>query len=175
MLLAPFDLAQHKPDADLRAISEAKGWQIQLARMLGRLKDWNAKSMLRSMVHPENAPREEADRGVEMLADHGIRTASQAMLAQAIPWKNDERPDWPRIESLTAAYARVRVPCLILWGARDETLTQAMGYKLAAQLPQARLVVVPETMHSLHVEHPGKAVEFIRRHMKEPVASASRN
>jgi pimeloyl-ACP methyl ester carboxylesterase len=168
VLLAPFDVAQNKPDADLKAISEAKGWQVQLAKSLGVLKDWNAKSMRRSMVHPENAPREEADRGVEMLSNRGLRTASQAMLAQAVPWTAEGRPDWPRIEQLAAAYPHANVPCLIVWGARDETLTQAMGYKLAAQLPQAKLVVVPEAMHSLHVEHPRLAVDLIREHVGQP-------
>lgn len=35
-----------------------------------------------------------------------------------------------------------------------------MGYKLAAQLPHAKLVIAPETMHSLHLERPQKAVSL---------------
>jgi len=163
VLFAPCDLDQPKQDADLKSISEARGWQIQLAKSLGKLKDWNAKAMRKSMVRPENAPREEADRGVVMLADRGLRTSAQAMVAQAVPWTKEQRPDWAHIQQLSAAYTHVHVPCLIVWGAHDETLSQAMGYKLATQLPQAKLVIVPETMHSLQLEHPQQSVKMIRQ------------
>jgi pimeloyl-ACP methyl ester carboxylesterase len=162
VLFAPCDIAQPKQDADLKRIGEASSWKIQLARSMGRLRAWNAEAMLESMVRPENVPREEADRGVEMLADRGRREVSQAMVTQAVPWTKEGRPDWPQIKQLTSAYSHVRVPCLIVWGERDETLSQAMGYKLAAQLPRAKLVIVPETMHSLHLERPQKAVSLIR-------------
>lgn len=162
VLFAPCDVAQPKQDADLKMIGEASSWKIQLAKSMGMLKDWNAQAMRASMVRPENAPREEADRGVTMLATRGLRETGQAMLTQAVPWTKEGRPDWPQIKQLTSAYRHVHVPCLIVWGERDETLSQAMGYKLAAQLPHAKLVIVPETMHSLHLERPQKAVSLIR-------------
>ncbi|MCI0637277.1 MAG: alpha/beta hydrolase, partial [Actinobacteria bacterium] len=52
--------------------------------------------------------------------------------------------------------------CLIIWGSRDETLPVSMGYKLAAQLPRARLVVVPGCMHSVHLEEPVFSTHAIR-------------
>lgn len=163
VLFAPCDVAQPKQDADLKSLSEAASWKIQLAKSMGKLKDLSAKAMRASMVQPENVPREEADRGVSMLTDRGLRETGQAMVAQAVPWTKDERPDWPRIKQLTAVYSQVHVPCLIVWGERDETLSHAMGYKLAAQLPNAKLVIVPAAMHSMHLERPQKTVSLIRR------------
>ena len=46
------------------------------------------------------------------------------------------------------------MPCLILWGSRDETFGVATAYKLNQELPDAWLRVVPETGHSLMWERP---------------------
>jgi len=54
------------------------------------------------------------------------------------------------------------IPFLIVWGARDATLPLAMGYKLEAQIPAAKLLVVPNQMHSIHIENPPLAVRIIR-------------
>jgi pimeloyl-ACP methyl ester carboxylesterase len=85
------------------------------------------------------------------------------MILQAVPFDlTSRRPDWEAIEVLEADYANVRVPALILWGARDETLPASMGYKLRAQLPDARLRIVEESMHSLPTERPALCAEYIR-------------
>ncbi len=77
-------------------------------------------------------------------------------------WRKDLRPDWTRIEPLVAAYANIQIPTLILWGDRDETLSVAMGYKLAAELPNARLRIVRDSMHSLLWERPTVSAQLIR-------------
>ena len=74
----------------------------------------------------------------------------------------EQRPDWDRIEELVADYDNVRVPCLIVWGARDETLPASMGYKLQAQLPDAWLWVVGESKHWLPLERPTFTANTIR-------------
>ena len=51
---------------------------------------------------------------------------------------------------------------LILCGARDETLPASMGYKLRAQLPDARLRILRLSMHSPHVEHPVQTAALVR-------------
>ena len=96
-----------------------------------------------------------------MLTQRDTRLALQAVFTQTVPMR-DGRPDWPAIHSVVADYANVDVPCLIVWGARDETLPVAMGFKLAAQLPNAQLHVVPDCMHSVHLEDPVLCANLIR-------------
>ena len=79
---------------------------------------------------------EEADRLYAIMRDVLRRAASQAMLRQIVPWTDDLRPDWPRIEAITSDYANVEIPCLILWGARDEALPVSMDVKQRKVLPK---------------------------------------
>ena len=53
-------------------------------------------------------------------------------------------------------------PCLIVWGARDETLPLSMGYKLQAQLPDATLIVIHDTKHSMQLERPHLSSSVLR-------------
>ncbi len=59
-------------------------------------------------------------------------------------------------------YAAVGVPCLLVCGARDETLPVAMGFKLLRLLPRAWLRVLPRSMHSLPVERPEECASLLR-------------
>jgi hypothetical protein len=56
----------------------------------------------------------------------------------------------------------VTFPCLIVWGARDETLPLSMGYKLQAQLPDAALIVIHDTKHSMQLERPRLSSSILR-------------
>ena len=112
--------------------------------------------------NPDSMPQEEADRLEEILRCSDTRLPAQAMIRQAVPFTSEERPDWPRIERLVADYRNVSVPCLILWGARDETFPASMGYKLRAQLPRAWLRVLPGCMHQLPAEAPRTCAGQIR-------------
>jgi pimeloyl-ACP methyl ester carboxylesterase len=110
--------------------------------------------------------REEADRTAAVLRDPRRRAAMQAMIRQAVPFRGG-RPDWPRIERLVAAYPNVNVRCLILWGSRDELFPVSMGYKLAAEVPGARLRIVPGAMHSLPLEQPTLCATVVRDFVAE--------
>ena len=110
---------------------------------------------------PDRALKEEADRRLAVLTDPPTRDALRAIFRQTVPMEN-ERPNWPAIERYVADYHRIRIPCLILWGSRDETLPVAMGFKLAAQIPNARLHVLERCKHSAHLEWPRACVEEIR-------------
>ncbi|HXF50184.1 MAG TPA: alpha/beta fold hydrolase [Dehalococcoidia bacterium] len=57
--------------------------------------------------------------------------------------------------------AKVTAPTLILWGASDTWLRPALGERLAAQLPDARLVIVPEAGHLLPEERPDEFVAHV--------------
>ena len=58
-------------------------------------------------------------------------------------------------------YDNIKPPTLVIWGARDETFSSAMGYKLAAQIPNAWLHVLPRRMHQLPSEAPRECAKLI--------------
>jgi pimeloyl-ACP methyl ester carboxylesterase len=170
VLLSPMDISVNKPDPMFRQIAEISGTEIALGDATGLLESKVAKATRNSVVSSDRALRAEADTRLSYFRDSARRRAAQAMLRQAIPWK-DERPDWGAIEPVEQEYCRIELPTLILWGRRDETLPVAMGYKLAAELPKARLVCLPEVMHSPHIEAPSKTIALIREFVDGGVES----
>ncbi|MHC5022162.1 MAG: alpha/beta fold hydrolase [Planctomycetota bacterium] len=85
------------------------------------------------------------------------------MLRTAIPLTERELPDWDRIEELERQYANIHVPVLLIWGRRDSTLPASMGYKLAAQLPNARLEVLDRCTHGVCREAPRALAGLVRK------------
>lgn len=164
-LIAPLDVSIHKMDPMFREIATVGGLKIGIGVALGLVQSKVAAATLDSVCSPDRALREEAQKRVEVLTDPARRRATQALLAQAAFWKG-ERPDWDASERVAAGYQYVRLPTLILWGTRDETLPSSMGHKLARELPEAELVCIPKVMHSPHIERPrltaGLVREFIR-------------
>ncbi len=70
--------------------------------------------------------------------------------------------DWAAVQRIVDDYANVDVPCLILWGAYDDTLPVSMGFKLEDQIPTAELYIVEDCMHSIQLEYPVLVAEAIR-------------
>lgn len=153
VLISPVDVAVEKPHPFFSQLAYVSVWEVETASITGRLREAVARGTLRSVDNRRMALREEADTRLLVLTDRSRRFALQAMLRQAIPFI-DDRPDWAMVEAIESRYGRVDVPCLILWGRRDETLPISMGYKLASQFPDARLVPVPNAKHSPHLEQP---------------------
>ena len=50
--------------------------------------------------------------------------------------------------------SRIRVPTLVLWGKQDRILPPEEGFRLATEIPLARLVVLPDTGHIPQEETP---------------------
>jgi len=81
------------------------------------------------------------------------------------------------MEPLYDRLGAVRAPTLLVVGALDERY-RALGEEVAGRLPQARLVVIPEAGHAVHLEQPaafGRAVsEFLAscRGGSEPAGGA---
>jgi pimeloyl-ACP methyl ester carboxylesterase len=161
VLISPLDVAIGKQDPVFKKIAEVSGLEVSLGLATGVLRQKVAEATLGSVCDPTRALREEADTRIEYLSDPGRRRAVQAMLRQAVPWK-DGRPDWSSIESLTGGYCTIDIPALIIWGRRDESLPIAMGYKLADELPRAELEAIPNVMHSPHIEAPEQTALLIR-------------
>lgn len=162
IVLSPMDIAMEKIPPVFTQLAKLSGAAVHVASALGLLRKYSSQATRLSVVDPCVAPQQEVDRFLEVLLSQGRFRAAQAMLSQAVPLRKDLRPDWTRIEPLVTAYANVQIPTLILWGARDETLSVAMGYKLAAELPNARLRIVRNSMHSLLWERPTISAQLIR-------------
>jgi pimeloyl-ACP methyl ester carboxylesterase len=97
-----------------------------------------------------------------VLVDPARRAAAQAMIREAMPWTADGRPDWPRVEALEREYANVDVRTTVVYGARDETLGAVTGWKIASQVPGARLRLVTHSMHMLPSEQPVVLADLVR-------------
>lgn len=167
VLLAAVDVALERAHPSFRAIARASGFVIGAADLFGVLKERIARAVLEGADDPAFALVGEADRILAVLRDPPRRRAAQAMLRAAVPFTADERPDWPRIEAIVAQYANVDAPCLVLWGARDETFPASMGHKLAGELPRARLVVLDRAKHSPHHEAPARCAAHIREYLEK--------
>lgn len=162
VLLSPGDFALVNPPRALMEIAELTGTQIAFADLFGILRDKIAQAVRDSVADPEHASREHVERLLEMLRDQRRRASLQAMLKQAVPMKNGGL-DWPTIERFVSEYENVDVPCLIVYGARDQTLGVATGYKLAAQIPTGFLYILPGCKHSVQLDRPRICAEIIRR------------
>jgi pimeloyl-ACP methyl ester carboxylesterase len=72
-----------------------------------------------------------------------------------------------RFDALGGRLEGVRVPTLVVWGARDALVPVEMGRQLAAGLPRAALVVVPNAGHVVQEETPGAVTPLILTFLKE--------
>lgn len=162
VLLSPVDFAVEKKDPTFAKIAKLTAVEVTIANITAILKERTAKVVRQGAVDPDGVPQAEAARLVEVLSDGPRRRAAQAMIIQAVPFTEDEFPDWPRIRALVADYANVDRPCLIVHGACDETFGVAVAYKLHAQLPDAWLHVLADRKHALPSEAPRQCAREIR-------------
>jgi pimeloyl-ACP methyl ester carboxylesterase len=169
VLLAPAD-AFVNPSPEILRLAEVSGLEVEIAALLGILQLTFDEATVRGVDNPDRALREEAERLCRILRQPRTRLALQAMLLQAVPRGPDGRVDWPAIARIEADYANVGVPCLIVWGRRDEVLPEAMGHKIADQIPTAELYVVEHCKHSVHLECPRLCADIIGRFTAAPTA-----
>jgi pimeloyl-ACP methyl ester carboxylesterase len=162
-LFAPCDVAVNHEIKTFTDIAELRGWEASVGSALGLLQERIAASDARGYCNLRCATRESSAILVRMLSNRPERRATQAMVKQAVPWNfKEHRPNWDAIEKLEAHYKNIDVPCVIVWGQRDEMLPVAMGYKLQAQIPNAKLIVLPQCMHSIPVECPAASANILR-------------
>jgi pimeloyl-ACP methyl ester carboxylesterase len=79
---------------------------------------------------------------------------------RAAPWITDERID------LTAEIPRIDSPTLLLWGNSDPISPTAVGERLAALLPDARLHVVSGADHDLAETHATELAPLVAAHLR---------
>jgi pimeloyl-ACP methyl ester carboxylesterase len=91
----------------------------------------------------------------------------------ASDWRADYRRDFPRAaawitgarEDLSGRLGEIRAPTLLLWGDSDPISPVAVGERLAALLPDARLHVVAGGDHDLAVTHAAEVAGLIEDHL----------
>ena len=167
VLLAGLDVRVERQYEEFRKVVELTDVEAMIGKLLGILSRECANVTYNGSPDPKRTPREVLDRLIEILSDSQTRHAHQAMLRQAVPLNPDGRPDFDKMFDLEEQYRNVDVPCLILWGARDETLPLSMGHKLADDLPQAWLTIFPSCSHALPSERPVLVSEMVRQFLAE--------
>ena len=162
VFLSPLAFAFERPDPLFERIAALTAVEVTMGEVLGILRGAVADTIWNGVEDPTRAPREEADRLFEILSAGDTRHAGQAMIRSAVPFTAEGRCDWVRIERLEDDYDNVRVPCLLVAGGRDETLPQAMAFRLRELLPRAWLRILPRAMHALPTERPQECAQLVR-------------
>jgi pimeloyl-ACP methyl ester carboxylesterase len=179
VLLAPADASINQENPVFVKIAKLRGYEVGIARALGILSSEAAKADLAGVCSSNRLGRETALNLERALGDKKHRQAAQAMIRQAVFWKEKQhRPNWAANQALAAHYRNVEVPCLILWGEQDETLPESMGHKIKDSIRGARLITLRDCMHSPHLEHPDKCLSLWRKFLQnpgEPLANSSGN
>jgi pimeloyl-ACP methyl ester carboxylesterase len=111
------------------------------------------RSVLRSIVHdPDTVTDEQVEEYSRALTtSEGLRAAMD--VGRSIV------PD--ELDTLTRRYPEIDVPTLLLWGEQDRVIPLWVGERLAEELPDARLVVVPECGHLPAEEHPATSLAHV--------------
>jgi 2-succinyl-6-hydroxy-2,4-cyclohexadiene-1-carboxylate synthase len=110
--------------------------------------DWMELPLFRSRRKlPEGVLEQERSRRMENRAS-GLAAALRTLGTGGQP------SFWDRL-------AEVRVPTLVLVGAEDEKYLR-LGRRMVAALPDARLRVIPDAGHTVHLERPDRWIEAVR-------------
>lgn len=144
---APTDVVVGTPNPGVREIVSTSDARFAVGGWLGLVRRGAEEFTARNTDDAALVPADEPGRMAAVLADRARRRAAQVMVRSVSPHDDEGRPDWPGIEHLDRGYDRVRVPTLLLWGARDELAPVTMGHRIRDRLPQARLEIVPRTKH----------------------------
>lgn len=107
--------------------------------------------VLISVLHPVHQ-RDPALRAVNQRMGAAIGLASFARQVAAVLSRPDSRP----------SLAAIAVPTLVLVGEQDQLTPPAAARELAAAIPDARLVVLPECGHGSTIEQPQAVNEALR-------------
>jgi pimeloyl-ACP methyl ester carboxylesterase len=67
--------------------------------------------------------------------------------------------------SLWDEVGRIRVPTLLVYGLRDKLVDPRTSARAARTIPDARLVLLPDSGHVAQMEHPDEVAKAVRRHL----------
>lgn len=163
-LLAPCDVSVSRATETWTSFMGINTFKADVGSALWVLQYKIVRSLQGSFGKPQLVSRELADSGIHIVSSTDHREAMKAIMSAAVPWRVfGKKLDRERVRQLETGYAQVKVPCLILWGENDETLPSDMGHKITLRLPDARLVVISDTMHLLPLERPRICADLVRQ------------
>lgn len=173
VLISPLEFAVHRATEALAELTRVGSFRVALGRATGIIRNEAAKELLASAERPEWVFKFDVDRLYDAFKTKARRLPTQAIIRTAAPFDEETaRPDWDAIETLVGDYQNVQIPVLLIWGDRDETLPLSMGYKLLAELPDARLRIVRRGKHSLQADRPTFLADWLRRFIDDENAAA---
>ncbi|KKK37400.1 hypothetical protein WQ57_14450 [Mesobacillus campisalis] len=63
--------------------------------------------------------------------------------------------------------SKIRKPVTIIWGENDPYISTEFAYKTRdLQFPQAKIHIIPNSGHFIHVEAPNKVIPFVKQHFQ---------
>lgn len=71
------------------------------------------------------------------------------------------KPPYFYNHSLKNRLHRISAPTLVIWGERDNFVPRSHGETYAERIPDAKLIVIPGTGHSAHVEKPEETAKLV--------------
>jgi pimeloyl-ACP methyl ester carboxylesterase len=160
-LLSPADVEIEEPDPLFLELIDLPGWKVGLGATFGVLQRKVATGTLDGAANRDFAVREHAESRIAILTDPPRRRAMQAMLRDSVPSIDYKELDRDAIAREVADYERLSIPCIIVWGKRDDTLPVATGFKLAAELPTAELIVFNDSKHGVHHDEPELCAQLL--------------
>lgn len=162
VVLSPCDVELPAPIPCLQKIVDLKPWELTLGRWLGLVRKQTDQCVREGYFNPNRATQEESSLLAAILESPACRRALQAMLREAVPWDlATGRPDWEEVERLTALYGEIDMPCLLVWGERDEVLNECMGHKMKDKIRGAQLLELGCCGHSSPRECPRKVAAVV--------------
>ena len=108
----------------------------------------------RLFAHGERVTEEEVDDDWRSIRVPGTRRAILAAVRSSS-------------RGYEGTLARIRTPTLVLWGKEDRILPPAEGLRLSAEIPGARLVVLPDTGHLPQEETPEEFSRAVNQFLDE--------
>jgi pimeloyl-ACP methyl ester carboxylesterase len=163
VLISPSDVMLTQVGASIKERVELSGFKANLGDGLGILREKAAQFLAESFYSSVCLSREDVDQVAHIITDHAHRRAWQAMLLEALPFdEKTMQPILDEMQRMETWYKNVTVPVRLIWGNCDATLPVALGYKMAAQLPNAKLTVLPDCKHAPALECPDLCARLMR-------------
>ena len=124
-------------------------------RMAGIAPEENVRAMIRMCFgEPDRVPRERVEQAVQEMRERAEQPWADRALTRSM---RGLITSYLRVGAANAwrAARSLRLPTLVLWGSRDKLVDPALAPRLAAAVPDARLLVLERVGHVAMLEAPG--------------------
>ena len=101
----------------------------------------------------------------EMVATYGANLSLPGAYHALIKTAKQMLP--PDLEEISGRYKSISIPVLLIWGEKDEIVPLEIGRRLAGNIPNAKLVVVPDCGHVPQEECPRQAIEAMESFLSD--------